>query len=59
MCKAMEKMRSESLEEGRKQNMMESALRMLKAGKYTLEEIVSISGLSLEEVQKLKTEKSL
>ena len=59
MCKAMEKMRSESLEEGRKQNMMESALRMLKAGKYTLEEIVSISDLSLEEVQKLKAENSL
>ena len=67
MCKAMEEMRNESLQEGIiigklegvRETMLESALRMLKAGKYTLEEIVSISGLSLEEVQKLKAENSL
>ncbi len=67
MCKAMEEMRNESLQEGIiigklegvRETMLESALRMLKAGKYTLEEIVSISDLSLEEVQKLKAENSL
>ena len=79
MCKAMEEMRNESLQEGiaqgkklglqegltqgkslgKLEGIQESALRMLKAGKYTLEEIVSISGLSLEEVQKLKAENSL
>lgn len=46
MCKIMEDMRKESL--------IEVALRMLKAGKYALDEIASISGLSLDEVQKLQ-----
>ena len=44
----MEDMRSESLKE--------VALRMLSAGKYALEEIANISGLSLDEVKKLKAE---
>ena len=46
MCKVMEDMRKDSLKE--------VALRMLAAGKYALEEIANISGLSLEEVKKLK-----
>ena len=46
MCKIMEDMRIESLKE--------VALRMLAAGKYALEEIASISGLSLDEVKKMK-----
>ena len=50
MCKIMEDMRSESLKE--------VALRMLSAGKYALEEIASISGLSLDEVKKLKAEQT-
>lgn len=54
MCKAMEDMRNQTLNEG----MMEVALRMLKAGKYALDEIASISGLPLSEVKKLKAEKS-
>ena len=48
MCKAMEDMR--------KQSLQEVAKRMLTAGKYTLEEIASISGLPLDEVRKLKAE---
>lgn len=36
--------------------MKEAALRMLAAGKYALDEIVTISGLSLEEVNQLKAE---
>ena len=51
MCKIMEDMRIESLKEG--------ALRMLAAGKYALEEIASISGRSLDEVKKLKAERTL
>lgn len=43
MCKVMEDMRKDSLKE--------VALRMLAAGKYALEEIANISGLSLEEVK--------
>ena len=58
MCKAMEDMRNESLQEGLKKGMMDAALRMLAAGKYALEEIAAISGLSLEEVKKLSTNKS-
>ncbi len=50
MCKIMEDMRIESLKE--------VALRMLAAGKYALEEIANISGLSLDEVKKLKAEQT-
>ena len=63
MCRIMEDMRNESLKEGMKEGMKkgikegmkETALRMLAAGKYALEEIANISGLSLEEVNQLKT----
>ncbi len=51
MCKIMEDMRSESLKE--------VALRMLVAGKYAIEEIANISGLSLDEVKKLKAERAI
>lgn len=54
MCKAMEDMRNQTLKEG----MMEVALRMLKAGKYALDEIAAISGLSLDEVKELDTDKT-
>ena len=54
MCRAMEDMRNQTLKEG----MKEVALRMLSAGKYALEEIVNISGLSLEEVKQLKADRS-
>lgn len=49
--KIMEDMRSESLKE--------VALRMLAAGKYALEEIANISGLSIDEVKKLKAEQTV
>ncbi len=58
MCRIMEEMRNESLKEGIKEGMKEAALRMLAAGKYALEEIANISGLSLEEVNQLKTERN-
>ncbi len=61
MCRIMEDMRNESLKEGLqkgiKEGMKEAALRMLDAGKYALEEIADISGLSLEEVSQLKAER--
>ncbi len=61
MCKVMEDMKNESLREGRKEGRKEgikeealnTARRMIAAGKYALEEIVNISGLSLEEIEKL------
>ena len=58
MCKAMEDMRMESFQEGRKENMKDTVLRMLAAGKYALEEIAAISGLSIEEVKRLNENKS-
>ena len=62
MCRIMEDMRNESLKEGIKEGikegMKEAALRMLAARKYALGEIANISGLSLEEVNKLKTERN-
>ncbi len=66
MSKIMDEMREEALregieegiEEGRKKGIEEgvkrTARRMLAAGKYALEEIVSVSGLSLEEINRLK-----
>lgn len=51
MCKVMEDMRKDPLRE--------VALRMLVAGKYALEEIANISGLSLEEVKKLKEKRTV
>lgn len=54
MCKIMEDMRNESLKEGIKEGAFNTARRMIAAGKYALEEIVNISGLSREEVEKLQ-----
>lgn len=50
MCRAMEDMRNQTLKEG----MKEVAIRMLAAGKYALEEIANISGLSIDEISELK-----
>lgn len=49
MCKIFEDMQKEVV--------MKVALRMLCTGTYPLEEIVRISGLSLEEVQGLQAER--
>lgn len=58
MCKVLEEMRKvehdEGFKEGLKEGMTAVVLRMLKAGKYTMEEIVQISGFSLDEVKKLQ-----
>ncbi len=54
MCKAMEDMRKQTLEEG----MRAVALRMLELGKNSLDEISIVSGLSLDEVKKLNEDKS-
>ncbi len=48
----------QGMKQGIKEGMNEAALRMLAAGKYALEEIANISGLSLEEVNRLKAERN-
>lgn len=55
MCKVMEELRSESLQEGIKEGIKEVARRMLSEGKYALEEISNISGLSPEEIHQLES----
>ncbi len=72
MCKIMEDMRNQSLQEGIqegikqgikqgveqgvKQGIASTVLRMLASGKYALEEIAEISGLTLDEVKALRAE---
>ena len=58
MCRIMEDMRNESLKEGIQEEKRMTVIRMLEAGKYLLEEIANISGLSLEEVSQLKAERN-
>ncbi|MCI9465974.1 MAG: nuclease, partial [Ruminiclostridium sp.] len=58
MCRAMEDMRNQTLKEGMKEERKSVARRMLAAGQYDLEEIVHISGLSLEEVEQLNADRS-
>ena len=58
VCKIVEDMINESLREGIQEEKKLTALRMLEAGKYVLEEISNISGLSLDEVKKIKAEQS-
>lgn len=54
MCKAMEDMRNQTLKEG----MVNVAKRMLADGTLTLEKIAEYAGLSLDEVKKLKADKT-
>lgn len=65
MCDAMENMRLQSYEEGKADGIAEgkmegqyeaqkaTAVRMLSVGTYSLEDVSSISGLSLEEIQSM------
>lgn len=67
MCKVMEDMRKESLEEGkeigRREGKIEGAFdiarKMLSAGKYALDEIAECVDLSLDEIKKLKIEQNI
>ena len=52
MCKAMEKIKAE----GKRETMLETAMRMLKDGVLALKDIARYSGLSLAQVKKLQME---
>lgn len=54
MSRIMEEMRDKAMKEA----MIETALRMLNAGKYSLEEIAEITALPLEEVKLLSENKT-
>ena len=58
MCKVMEDMRKESLQEGVKEGAINTAKRMLTDGILTLEKIAEYAGLPLDEVKKLKAERT-
>ena len=49
----MEEGMRQGMQQGMQQGQKITAMRMLKSGKYTLDEITDISGLSLEEIQTL------
>lgn len=71
MCKVLEDMRNESLQEGirigrqegfqeaRQENMLATAKRMLNLGKYALDEIAQITDLSLDEVKTLQASQNI
>lgn len=58
MCKVIEDMRREEREEGMKEGMRTTALRMIADGVLALEKIAEYVGLSLDEVKKLQAEQS-
>ena len=55
MCKAMEEMRNQSAAEATLEHAKMVARRMLRAGRYALDEIAEMAGLSPDEVKKLQT----
>lgn len=59
MCKVFEDLKREGREEGREETKIDNAVRMLKSGKVSLEDIASFTGLQLEIVKKLQQEKGL
>ena len=59
MCKILEDLRNESEKRGEERRMKKTALCMLEDGRFTLEEIVKISGLPLDEVKRLQAEREV
>jgi hypothetical protein len=55
MCKVIEDMRKQERAEGRAEERAELARRMLSAGKYSTDEIGELTGLSHDEIRKLKS----
>ena len=49
MCRAFEELRNESISNTK----IEIALKMLQLGKYTIEEIIEITGLTKDQVMEL------
>ena len=58
MCKAMEDMRNEAAREATKAKTVSIARRMLKAGKYTYEDIADVLEISVDEVKALDESQS-
>lgn len=58
MCRAIEDMLKRTVKETRMESNRATARRMLLDGSLSLEKIAEFSGLSIEEVKKLQSEKS-
>lgn len=58
MCRILEDMRNETRNATLRESAIDTAMRMIAAGKYAMEEIVNISGLSLDEVKKLLADRN-
>ena len=58
MCKMMEDMRKEAAAEAAKEKAIETACNMIRDN-LPLEKVAEYSGLSLDEVKKIKEENSL
>ena len=58
MCRAIEDMLNRTVKETRLESNRATARRMLLDGSLSLEKIAEFSGLSIEEVKKLQSEKS-
>ena len=54
VCKAVKEMNDIARQEGREEERIQSATRMLGAGKFQTEEIAQYSGLTVEQVRKLE-----
>ena len=59
MSEAIEKIKNEAVEEAVLLEKYDFALSMLAKGKYSHEEIAEITGLSLEDVEKLVQQKTV
>ena len=53
MCRAFEEVRNESIITGKNERTIEVALKMLQLGKYTIEDIIEITGLTKDQVMEL------
>lgn len=49
----------EGFQEARRENMLATAKKMLSLGKYALDEIAQITGLSLDEVKTLQASQNI
>ena len=58
MCDILDEMKNEARNEARTKTMIETAQKMIKAGKLSYEEIAEYSGLSLDKVRELAGNKS-
>ena len=58
MCDIWDEVRNEGVEKGAQNTRIENAIKLIRNGKLSLEEIAECSGLSIEKVRELAGNKS-